>query len=114
MSNLYGWLTYDHHAGEVTRTAHREISSVVKTWRGQVRVYLAKDGDCLVTVRNLHGGETVTLFRGNIDEMWQQDEPRPTVTVELEEGLVQIDAPEWLNMVYIDRDSEEEADATPE
>ena len=42
MTALYGWLSYDHDAGRVTRTAHQWIGAVVKTWRGQIEVDLER------------------------------------------------------------------------
>jgi len=44
MAALIGYLNYGHHAGTIHRLAHRDISSKLATWEGDIETYLAKDG----------------------------------------------------------------------
>jgi len=102
MSALFGYLSYDHGNREVTRTARRLISAVVKTWKGQVCVELTEDGGCTITIRELKGSRQITVFRGNIDKMWEKDEPKPTVTLRAKGDTLQIHGPDWINVKFIE------------
>lgn len=68
MSKLYGRITYDHHAGNVTRTAHRNIQTRTETWKAIITVGLDKDGECEVTLTDKHGNNRRTLWKGNADK----------------------------------------------
>jgi len=61
MAALIGFLDYGHHAGVIHRLAHRTISSNLKTWHGEIRTTLNKDGSFYVSVN----GEDIV--RGNVD-----------------------------------------------
>jgi len=67
MSKLYGTITYDHHARQVTRTAHRYIETTAETWGAIVRVRLAANGQCEVTLTNKYGNNRRRLWAGNAD-----------------------------------------------
>lgn len=68
MAKLYGRINYDHHAGNVTRTAHRNIQTRTETWKAIITVGLDKDGECEVTLTDKHGNNRRTLWRGNADK----------------------------------------------
>jgi hypothetical protein len=62
MAALIGYLNYGHHAGTVHRLAHKDISSRLATWNGEIYTELFKDGRALVIVN----GKTV--WQGNIEK----------------------------------------------
>ena len=61
MAALIGFLDYGHHAGVVHRLAHRTISSNLKTWQGEIRTSLNKDGTFFVSVNGKD------IAKGNVD-----------------------------------------------
>ena len=50
MAKLIGYLKYGHHAGVIHRLAHKEISSELATWEGNIRTELYPDGKAFVYV----------------------------------------------------------------
>jgi hypothetical protein len=50
MAKLIGYLRYGHHAGVIHRLAHKEISSELATWEGNIRTELYPDGKAFVYV----------------------------------------------------------------
>jgi len=62
MANLIGYLNYGHHAGTIHRLAHKEISSKLATWNGEITTDLFKDGKASVSVNGQ------TIWHGNVNE----------------------------------------------
>ncbi len=68
MSALYGRMAPDGKK-HVTRTAHREIGSVLETWEGEVRTVLFESGDFFVYVGEKGASlSTDPVFRGNVND----------------------------------------------
>lgn len=114
MAALFGWLDRDHKGKRVTRQAHRVISSCVKTWRGQVEVFLSKAGDCSVILKNVTSGRLFTIWTGNIDTIWDEPTQKPTVKIEIHDGVpVVVSCPEFV-VVEIKIHGQEESHDGPE
>ncbi len=75
MSKLYGTISYDHHAGYVTRTAHRYIETTAETWGAIVRVQLEPDGQCEVTLTDKHANNKQRLWSGNANQAARGEQP---------------------------------------
>jgi hypothetical protein len=66
MAALYGTVTSDR--SHATRCSSQHIATTAETWNAIVRVDLQRNGDCVITVTNKHGGNKQTLWEGNADE----------------------------------------------
>ena len=69
MANLYATIDYDHHARHCSRTGHKHIHTTAETWTGKVKVYLDKDGYCLITITDKQNNYPVTILSDNLDDI---------------------------------------------
>jgi len=66
MANLIGYV--QGNRGQVHRLGSRVVDSSLQTWDARIDTTLTKDGHYVVSIHPKHGGKTIVVAEGDLNE----------------------------------------------